>query len=191
MGRNAFRAAHAILFVLGVAGVIAACGSESSSQFGDGNPLGGDGGGASSGTFGSADGALGTGAGCKPQTCADLGIECGPSGDGCGGIIANCGTCAAGQRCGGLNAPSKCVNPTTVIGCTPKTCQDLGVECGPAGDGCGNTLQCGTCAANQQCGANGALSKCVALSIPGPDGGACVAKTCSDLLASSGVNCGP
>ena len=29
--------------------------------------------------------------------------------------------------------------------CTPKTCSQLGINCGPAGDGCGNMLACGTC----------------------------------------------
>src|SRR5688500_12093351 len=51
-----------------------------------------------------------SGSGCKPKTCSDLGIECGPAGDGCGGVIANCGDCAAGLRCGGPGAPSKCVS---------------------------------------------------------------------------------
>lgn len=29
--------------------------------------------------------------------------------------------------------------------CTPKTCEQLGVECGRASDGCGETLDCGKC----------------------------------------------
>src|SRR5689334_13262399 len=41
---------------------------------------------------------------CKPRTCADQNIECGPAGDGCGGIIQDCGKCAPGLRCGGPNA---------------------------------------------------------------------------------------
>src|SRR5687768_18376719 len=70
--------------------------------------------------------------GCKPKSCAEQGIECGPAGDGCGNIIPDCGTCANGLRCGGPNAPSKCVSPVIDGGtCTPKTCADLGVECGP------------------------------------------------------------
>jgi hypothetical protein len=41
-----------------------------------------------------------------------------------------------------------CVTPIT---CQPKTCSDLGANCGLAGDGCGNPIQCGTCPANQAC----------------------------------------
>jgi hypothetical protein len=41
-----------------------------------------------------------------------------------------------------------CVAPPV---CTPKTCAQAGAACGPAGDGCGNILQCGTCPANQVC----------------------------------------
>ncbi len=37
-----------------------------------------------------------------------------------------------------------CVTPD-VPTCTPKTCQQLGVGCGPAGDGCGGVIQCGVC----------------------------------------------
>ena len=36
-----------------------------------------------------------------------------------------------------------CVQPYTPL-CTPTTCAAEGIECGPAGDGCGNLLQCGT-----------------------------------------------
>ena len=114
---------------------------------------------------------------CTPKTCADQGIECGPAGDGCGGIIADCGSCGAGLRCGGPNALSKCVSPSVGSGCMPKTCAELGVECGPAGDGCGGTLTCGSCAAGQQCGANGSPSKCVAIVPTSADGGACVPNT--------------
>src|ERR1035437_5589796 len=37
---------------------------------------------------------------CKPRACADIGANCGPIGDGCGGI-AQCGTCSAPDICGG------------------------------------------------------------------------------------------
>jgi hypothetical protein len=127
---------------------------------------------------------------CKPQSCADQGIECGPAGDGCGGIVADCGKCGPDMRCGGPNAPSKCVSPLVDGGaCAPKTCVDLGVECGPAGDGCGAILQCGTCLTGFQCGADNAYSKCVSTGPTNPDGGVCSPLTQSDILAT-GVNCG-
>ena len=42
---------------------------------------------------------------CTPQTCATLrASSCGPAGDGCGGLL-QCGTCPAGQTCGGGGMP--------------------------------------------------------------------------------------
>ncbi len=162
--------------------LIVACGSsEDSTFYGVGDGL--DGGGGPTGDFGTekAD-ASGqpTNVNCKKLTCADQGIECGPAGDGCGGKIDECGKCGAGLRCGGPGAPSKCVSPTVGTGCVPKTCTDLGITCGPAGDGCGGILQCGTCGPGQQCGVTGKPSQCVAATPTGPDGGACIAKTCAD-----------
>lgn len=172
--------------------LIVACGSEGGSTF---NPGGnGDDGGAGPPppSLGSPDAggtAPVTEPRCKPRTCADQGIECGPAGDGCGGIIQDCGQCGPGLRCGGPNALSKCVSPTIGTGCVPKTCADLGVECGMAGDGCGGTLSCGTCGSGQQCGATGMPSKCVAAVPTSPDGGACVPKTCADYKLE-GKDCG-
>ena len=57
--------------------------------------------------------------------------------------------------------------------CTPKTCSQLGFNCGTASDGCGGSLSCGTCAAGQTCTNN----VCAAT---------CTPKTCSQL----GFNCG-
>jgi hypothetical protein len=63
--------------------------------------------------------------------------------------------------------------------CTPLTCKKLGYTCGPAGDGCGGSLDCGSCKAPEFCGGGG-YSKCGGK-------GACVPKTCKDL----GIDCGP
>ncbi len=41
---------------------------------------------------------------CVPQTCSDLGYECGTWSDGCGGTI-DCGSCASGYVC----SSGKCV----------------------------------------------------------------------------------
>src|SRR5262245_8639429 len=49
---------------------------------------------------------IGNGPGCEPKTCQALGLECGPQGDGCGGIL-QCGDCPQGTFCGGGGA-SKC-----------------------------------------------------------------------------------
>ncbi len=113
---------------------------------------------------------------CVAKTCAELGINCGPAGDGCGHQLA-CGSCTAPATCGGGGTPSKCGGTG---GCTPKTCAQLGLSCGPAGDGCGGELDCGTCTAPKTCGGGGTPSVC---------GGSndCVPKTCAEL----GFNCGP
>jgi hypothetical protein len=38
--------------------------------------------------------------------------------------------------------------------CTPLTCTTAGAQCGALSDGCGGTLQCGTCAGGNLCGAS-------------------------------------
>jgi hypothetical protein len=108
---------------------------------------------------------------CTPKTCAQLGAQCGPAGDGCGGLL-NCGTCPSGQTCSG--SPATC-HPA----CTPKTCAQLGYNCGPAGDGCGGLLNCGTCPAGQTCGGGG---------MPGVCGNqTCTPKNCQQ----QNIQCGP
>ncbi|MGO9837131.1 MAG: hypothetical protein ACLP1X_23290 [Polyangiaceae bacterium] len=100
---------------------------------------------------------------CTPQPCpAD--VLCGPASDGCGGIIASCGTCTAPQTCGGCGTPGMCCGNS---GCTPLTCAQQNITCGPAGDGCGNLIAggCGTCTSE----------------------GGCVPQTCAEL----NINCGP
>ena len=62
------------------------------------------------------------------------GANCGPMGDGCGGVV-QCGSCTAPKTCGGGGMPSVCGGDS---GCAPKTCASAGVNCGPIGDGCGN-----------------------------------------------------
>jgi len=189
---NFFRAAACA----GVAiALVVACGSEDSSQFGEGNL---DDGGASSssssgGSFntdGSVVGEAGGGGSCVPRTCKDQGIECGPAGDGCGNLIPDCGTCGAGLRCGGPGSPSKCVDPKNGTGCTPKTCKDQNIGCGQAGDGCGLTIDCGACGTGKQCGNNTTPSQCVDIVPTNSDGGACQLLTKSDYTAKN-MDCGP
>jgi hypothetical protein len=96
---------------------------------------------------------------CTPRTCSAQNIACGPAGDGCGGAL-DCGTCTAPDTCGGGGTSYQCGHPGPTASCTPKTCADLGVECGPEGDGCGGLQQCGTCVAPETCGGGGAPGKC-------------------------------
>lgn len=61
--------------------------------------------------------------------------------------------------------------------CTPKTCAQLGAECGNAPDGCGGKISCGTCQSGKQCGGGGA-NKCGV--------NACAPKTCVQVSATCG-----
>ena len=74
---------------------------------------------------------------------------------------------------------TSCVSPPS---CTPLTCAQQGLSCGPAGDGCGGQLDCGSCVSPQTCGGGGVAGKCGY-----PDGGSCAPQTC----ASQGIACGP
>jgi hypothetical protein len=71
-----------------------------------------------------------------------------------------------------------CVEPYTPV-CTPITCESQGINCGPAGDGCGNPLDCGTCPPGLACGGGG-------------QPGVCGAPVCTPLTCEQqGLECGP
>jgi hypothetical protein len=73
---------------------------------------------------------------------------------------------------------ASCAGGVPPAGCTPRTCADQHIACGPAGDGCGGSLQCGACASPQTCGGGGTPGHC--------GGGSCAPKTCAD----QGIACG-
>ena len=77
--------------------------------------------------------------------------------------------------CGGGAPPSSAPPPSL---CTPTTCAAAEKNCGAIPDGCGGTLQCGSCPSGQTCGGGGAANVC--------GGGACVPATC----AAAGATCG-
>jgi hypothetical protein len=52
------------------------------------------------------------------------------------------------------------VPPPPAPSCTSTTCAAQGFDCGPAGDGCGNLLDCGGCPAPQTCGGGGQPGVC-------------------------------
>ncbi len=95
---------------------------------------------------------------CQPLSCAQQGFNCGPQGDGCGGEIM-CGSCMAPDTCGGGGVPGRCGYPDAG-NCIPKTCSQLGYDCGTNGDGCGHTINCGTCTPPAICGGGGQPSVC-------------------------------
>jgi hypothetical protein len=134
---------------------------------------------------------------CTPKTCADYPAgTCGQQGDGCGGIVGPCATCASPTFCGG-GGPSLCGGQLGGPGdageagvCTPKTCASFPPgTCGPQSDGCGGlTPGCGTCASPTFCGGGGP-GLCGGNTPHAPDGGpvsSCVPATCQGL----GYNCG-
>ncbi|HEY3351802.1 MAG TPA: hypothetical protein VGQ83_01015 [Polyangia bacterium] len=123
---------------------------------------------------------------CTPLTCAQLGVACGPAGDGCGGLIAGgCGGCGAPDTCGGGGVPGHCGRPATA--CTPKTCAQLGFDCGPAGDGCGGLVAggCGTCGGTNICGGGGVPGRCG--NSVASDGGVCVNLCTQQVQCPSGT----
>jgi hypothetical protein len=118
------------------------------------------------------------GGSCTPLTCEELGIACGPTGDGCGDVL-DCGTCTElGETCGRCE-PGVCGISEI---CTPLNCAAQGATCGPQSDGCGGTIDCGVCMSPETCGGGGVPSRC------GGDGsGICTPRTCGQ----QGAFCGP
>jgi hypothetical protein len=67
------------------------------------------------------------------------------------------------------------------VGCTPRTCEELAVECGAVADGCLGFRYCGDCEAPETCGGGGTANFCGCL----PD---CTALECGD--DGCGGSCG-
>ena len=172
-----------LLLVVGAFAVASGCGTSAgpkgsrpdttagaSASLGGADGKGGDGAGAVSGGFVLGNGG-GNSDGC-PSTCAQLNANCGFVTDArCTGVV-QCGTCPDGQFCGG-DGPSRCgtngsgdggaCSGADCVACTPKTCADQGFDCGPAGDTCGNKLDCGPAACaipGQTCGGATKPGKC-------------------------------
>jgi len=62
--------------------------------------------------------------------------------------------------------------------CTPKTCAQLGADCGETSDGCESLIACGACASGETCGAGGP-NKCGV--------GTCTPLTCTVAGAECGL----
>ena len=76
-----------------------------------------------------------------------------------------------------LRRPAVAWETENQCGCTPKTCQALGAECGSISDGCDHDLACGTCPGAKLCGGAGA-NKC--------GDAPCEPKTCASAGAEVG-----
>lgn len=134
-------------------------------------------------------------AGCIPVTCQSLNAECGPMADRCGNLM-NCGSCALPEICGGGGVAGRCgilgSNLNDAGMCVPTTCAIAGATCGTIGNGCGMTLNCGTCMSGSTCGAGGVPNNC-------GGGAVCTPLTCAQQNATCGqvgdgcgniLNCG-
>ncbi len=60
---------------------------------------------------------------------------------------AHCGSCTIACDPGIACVNARCESKS----CTPTTCEALGFVCGSADDGCGGSLNCGSCSGNQDC----------------------------------------
>jgi len=186
---------------------VASCGGTGAgSVFIDGGGPGGDGGstdattGGDGPSFGGGDGGGDNTTSCVPKTCTELGYDCGQAIScgtiiDCGGDAANKG-CPEGEVCG-AGGPNVCGTGTSGgdagdggTGCTAKTCQSQGYDCGYATDGCGNIINCNPndantgCVAPAYCGGGG-YNVC-GTGTTGDGGTTCTGTTCTKL----GYNCG-
>ena len=53
--------------------------------------------------------------------------------------------------CSGLTCQNGLCKTLTISSCTPKTCSQLGKQCGSVNNGCNSTLNCGTCSGGKIC----------------------------------------
>ena len=145
--------------------IFAACGSDVSSNFGDGTIDGADAAAESSSFGGGQDGSAEGSNVCTPSTCAAQNANCGPIGDGCGNVL-QCGSCTLPESCGGAGVPSKCGDGTgaggvpcldPLVSCNTGSgpvCANLHSDsnnCGGCGTVCPPGLTCVTGACTPQC----------------------------------------
>jgi hypothetical protein len=70
-------------------------------------------------------------------------------------VLAACGTPPEAP-----SGPETPPIPPPAEACQPVRCEDLSATCGTVSDGCGGTLQCGTCGIGQTCGGGGQANAC-------------------------------
>lgn len=171
---------------------LAACSSPTRFNLNGATPGAGDGGGAGTHVDSGNPMIINTGDGgtgnkkpivCKPKTCAQLGKNCGPVTDGCGGVV-DCGACKKGELCG-IVEHNICTAPASLCKPLAKAAACSGKQCGYTTDGCGGMIECGSCAKGTACGLNKAF-ECGAQPVSSTT--SCPAKIAS--CASVGAQCG-
>ncbi len=96
--------------------------------------------------------------------CGNVGAACTTNSNCCGGTCTD-GFCTIMDPQELLLANmlfdlASCITPDVVPPCMPISCNAQGLDCGMAGDGCGNTINCGTCASPTTCGGGGEPGVC-------------------------------
>lgn len=92
---------------------------------------------------------VGAGGGKRDGGSMDAGAS---DGGGLDGGTPDSGMDGGGMADGGVTDGGN--GGPTDAGCVPMTCAQLGKSCGSLSNGCGMTLQCGTCSRGQTCDAN-------------------------------------
>jgi hypothetical protein len=96
--------------------------------------------------------------GANGTTCVNLKTDpnnCGSCGNACD--ASQCQTCMSGV-CGSACQTGQVCSPDGC--CTPATSCPAGQTCGTASNGCGGTINCGTCTAPETCGGGGMPGVC-------------------------------
>jgi DMSO/TMAO reductase YedYZ heme-binding membrane subunit len=92
--------------------------------------------------------------GCTPTSYTPaLNTFCGSK-----SVTDNCGTTSTKTGTLICTSPQTCIN--NACSCTPTTCAAQGKNCGSISNGCGGTLNCGTCTSPQTCGGGGTANVC-------------------------------
>lgn len=107
-----------------------------------------------------------------------------------GGCLPQGAPCDATLPC---CSGAACTNGTCVQTCTPTTCEANGQTCGTLADGCGDTLDCGSCDAGFACNAGQCEDIDDCAGNPCQNGGTCTdgvnAYTCTCTGGWTGTNC--
>jgi hypothetical protein len=147
------------------------------------------------------------GGNCNNAACLPIGAPCDATLGCCSGTCnSGSNTCTCSEPSGGCATDSDCCAGICYRDacCTPLAACPVGLNCGTIDDGCGGTLNCGTCNAPETCGGGGTANQCgVACASAGAacaaSGACCSGLVCNATTSSccapltacpTGENCG-